>query len=59
MKKPYLNLCSIFFVMGALTFGGGYAMVPVMKRYLIGKYLSEEEFFNMFSVSQITPGSIE
>ena len=57
MKKPYLKLFSIFFVTGA--FGGGYAMVPVMKRYLVGKYLSEEEFFNMFSVSQITPGSIE
>jgi chromate transporter len=33
-------------------------MVPVMKRYLVDKYLSEEEFFNMFSVSQITPGPI-
>ncbi|VUT26550.1 MAG: Chromate transporter [Candidatus Methanolliviera sp. GoM_oil] len=57
MKKPYLKLFSIFFVRGA--FGGGYVMVPVMKRYLVGKYLSEEEFFNIFSVSQITPGSIE
>ena len=58
MGKPYLKLFSIFFVTGAFTFGGGYAMIPTMKKYLVDKYISEEEFFNMLTISQATPGPI-
>ncbi len=50
----------IFFVIGAFTIGGGYAMVLLMKRYLVDQYhwLQDDEFYDMLAISQVTPGPI-
>jgi len=54
-----LELFLAFFEIGALTFGGGYAMIPfVRKQVLLHGWLTEEELLNMIAVSESTPGPI-
>ena len=54
-----LELFLTFFEIGALTFGGGYAMIPfVREQVLAHNWLSEEELLNMIAVSESTPGPI-
>lgn len=58
-KTPNLiKLFFIFFKIGLLTFGGGYAMIPVIKREAVDKnnLMTEEEMLNFIPVSQCTPG---
>ncbi|MHB8106910.1 MAG: chromate transporter [Candidatus Cryosericum sp.] len=59
LKKQFL-LFWIFFVIGSFTIGGGYAMILMMKRYLVDQYhwLKDEEFYDMVAISQVTPGPI-
>ncbi len=48
-----------FFKIGALTFGGGYAMIPfVREQVILHGWLTEEELLNMIAVSESTPGPI-
>jgi chromate transporter len=46
--------------MGVLTFGGGYAMIPVVERELINKrgWIDMDEVMDYYTVAQITPGII-
>lgn len=46
--------------MGLFTFGGGYAMLPILKTEAVEKlkWLSEEELLNYYSIGQCTPGII-
>jgi chromate transporter len=46
--------------MGVLTFGGGYAMIPVVERELIKKrgWIDMDEVMDYYIVAQITPGII-
>ena len=54
-----LELFLTFFKIGALTFGGGYAMIPfVREEVLVHGWLTEEELLNMIAVSESTPGPI-
>ncbi len=54
-----LELFLTFFEIGALTFGGGYAMIPfVREQVLLHGWLTEEELVNMIAVSESTPGPI-
>lgn len=55
-----LKLFWIFFTIGLFTIGGGYAMIPMMREHIVKreKYLSEDEFLDVFAISQITPGPI-
>ena len=54
-----LELFLTFFEIGALTFGGGYAMIPfVREQVLVHGWLTEEELLNMIAVSESTPGPI-
>jgi len=59
VRKQFL-LFWIFFVIGAFTIGGGFAMILMMKRYLVDQYhwIKEEEYYDMLSISQVTPGPI-
>ncbi len=54
------DLFSIFFKMGIFTFGGGYAMLPILKSEAVEKrkWISEEELLNYYSIGQCTPGII-
>lgn len=54
-----LELFLTFFGIGAVSFGGGYAMISVMRDAVLRHgWLSEEELVNMIAVSESTPGPI-
>ena len=54
------ELFRTFFVIGALTFGGGYAMLPMLEREIVNKHKwgTQEELLNYFAIGQCTPGVI-
>ncbi len=54
------NLFVAFFKIGLFTFGGGYAMLPIIQRELVEdkKWCSEEEILDYYAMSQCTPGVI-
>ena len=54
------NFFLTFFKVGLFTFGGGYAMVPIMERELVQKneVINSEDFFDYISVAQSFPGPI-
>lgn len=53
----FLELLWTFFKIGALTFGGGYAMLPLIQSEVIAHgWLSEEDLINFIAVSESTPG---
>ncbi|MBR1601048.1 MAG: chromate transporter [Alphaproteobacteria bacterium] len=54
------KLYALFFKMGIFTFGGGYAMLPILKSEAVEKHkwISEEELLNYYSIGQCTPGII-
>lgn len=55
----YLNLFLTFFEIGLFTFGGGYAMISLIRdKALAFGWLTEEELLNMIAVSESTPGPI-
>ena len=58
--KDLLNLFISFFKIGALTFGGGYAMLPMLEREIVNnhKWATLEEIMNYFAIGQCTPGVI-
>ena len=48
-----------FFQVGAFTFGGGYAMISLIREKILAQgWLSEEALVNMIAVSESTPGPI-
>lgn len=49
-----------FAKVGAMMFGGGYAMLPILQREVVEKkgWATEEELMDYFAVSQCTPGAI-
>ncbi len=53
----YLELFIIFLKIGAFTFGGGYAMLPLIQEQFIAHgWLTDEELLNFIAVSESTPG---
>ena len=58
--KLLWTLYRSFFMFGALTFGGGYAMLPMLERELVEKHkwVTQEEILNYFAIGQCTPGII-
>ena len=55
----YLYLFLEFFKIGLFTFGGGYAMIPLVKEtVLTHNWLTEEQFYNFLGVCESTPGPI-
>ena len=58
--KEYWTLFWTFCRIGGLTFGGGYAMLPMLQRELVEnrKWVTEEEILNYFAIGQCTPGVI-
>ena len=55
----YLELFATFFMIGAFTVGGGYAMLPLMQEQVAihwGDILSQETIVNFVAVSESTPG---
>ncbi|MBR6664010.1 MAG: chromate transporter [Alphaproteobacteria bacterium] len=58
--RELFNLLMIFAKVGLFTFGGGYAMLPLLKAETVDRrgFLSEEELLNLYSIGQCTPGII-
>jgi chromate transporter len=55
----FLQLFLTFFEIGTFTFGGGYAMISLIRdKALSLGWLTEEEILNMIAVSESTPGPI-
>ena len=59
MKKLF-ELFITFAKMGAVTFGGGYAMLPILQREIVEnkKWGTEEELADYYAIGQCTPGVI-
>lgn len=55
-----LKMFIAFFKIGAFTFGGGYAMIPIIEEEVVNKqgWVSKEEFMDMLVVSQSFPGAM-
>lgn len=60
LAKQYWELFVVFFKIGAFTFGGGYAMIPLIRNEVVDKklWLDEDEFMDMLAIAQSMPGPI-
>ena len=57
MIVTYLKLFYTFAKIGMFTIGGGYAMIPLIEREIVKKkWMSKEEFMEMFALTQSLPG---
>lgn len=56
----YADLFLTFARIGGLTFGGGYAMLPMLEKEVVNnkKWATQEELLDYFAVAQCTPGII-
>ena len=60
LMKSLLQLFMTFAKLGAMTFGGGYAMLPILNREIVEKrkWATEKEIMDYYAVGQCTPGII-
>ena len=58
--KELLTLFFTFARIGGLTFGGGYAMLPILQKEVVEghKWVTEEELMDYYAIGQCTPGII-
>jgi len=58
--KQLIEIFFLFFKIGLFTFGGGYAMVPLIERELVEKkkWVKREEITDILAVSESIPGAI-
>ena len=58
--KKILQMFISFFKIGAFTFGGGYAMIPIIEEEVVNKrkWITKEEFMDILVVSQSFPGAM-
>ena len=58
--REYLKILWAFMKVGALTFGGGYAMLPILQKDIVERYgwASEEEIMDYYAMAQCLPGII-
>ena len=62
MKKPrtILEIFLTFLKIGAFTFGGGYAMIPLIQRETVEKksWVSDDDILEIVAIAESTPGPI-
>lgn len=60
MSKALLELFLTFLKIGFIMFGGGYAMIPILRYEVVLKHqwISEQEFVDVIAVAESTPGPI-
>ena len=58
--KELLVLFLTFAKVGVMTFGGGYAMLPILQREVVENkgWATDEELTDYFAIGQCTPGVI-
>lgn len=56
--KFYMRLFAYTFQLSAFTFGGGYVIVPLMKKQFVDKlgWIDEKEMLNFIAIAQSSPG---
>jgi chromate transporter len=54
----YLNSFATFFKIGLFTFGGGYAMIPMIEAEVVDKnrWVTKDEFLDLIAIAQSCPG---
>lgn len=63
MKKDFRFFCKLFtstFTLSAFTFGGGYVIIPMMRRKFVEQYhwMEEDEVLDMTAIAQSSPGPV-
>ena len=63
MKRSFRDLFKIFaafFKIGAFTFGGGYAMIPLIQKESVEKHgwVSDDDILEIIAIAESTPGPI-
>jgi chromate transporter len=60
VKNKYLNLFLSTFKLSAFTFGGGFVIVPLMKKRFVDElgWIDEQEMLDLIAISQSSPGPI-
>lgn len=55
-----IELFWIFFKIGLFSIGGGYAVIPLIREQVVdtAKWLSDDAFMNIITISQMTPGPL-
>ena len=58
--KKYADVFITFAKVGVMTFGGGYAMLPILQREVVENkgWVTDEELTDYFAIGQCTPGVI-
>ena len=59
-KSKILSLFLVFLKIGAFTFGGGYAMIPIIQREIAEKkkWMKDDDILDIIAISESTPGPI-
>ncbi len=59
-KKLYLKLFTSTFYLSAFTFGGGFVIIPLMKKKFVDdlKWIEQDEMLNLAAIAQSTPGAV-
>jgi chromate transporter len=59
-SSNYMKLFTACFYVSAFTFGGGYVIVPIMKRRFVDElaWIDEEDMLNMIAIAQSAPGAM-
>jgi chromate transporter len=59
-KSIYLKLFTATFQLSAFTFGGGFVIVPLMKKKFVDKlkWINEQEMLDITAIAQSSPGAI-
>lgn len=63
MKEKLKKLLTLFFAflkIGAFTFGGGYAMIPLIQREVVEKkkWITDDDILEIIAIAESTPGAI-
>ena len=58
--KTYLDLFLVFFKIGAFTFGGGLAMIPIIQREVVENHhwAEDQDILDIVAIAESTPGPI-
>ena len=58
--KRILQLFWVFFKIGAFTFGGGYAMIPLIQKEVVEnkKWITDDDILEIIAIAESTPGPI-
>ncbi len=59
-RKILLSIFCTFFKIGAFTFGGGYAMIPLIQKEAAEKkgWISDDDILDIIAIAESTPGPI-